>query len=302
MTAVVPTKADRPRTAIFRWVRRNASPSTVIAALFLLTVLLLIVVVPFLPSYDPYAQDLMFGMASPGEVNAAGHTLLLGADFLGRDTLSRLALAGRISISIASAAVAISFVIGLSLGLIAGFFGGLAENVIMGLADLQMAIPRMLLLVAVTALVGPSVAVLILVLGLTSWVSYGRVARAMAISLRHREFVLAAITQGATSSWNIRKHLLPNVMPQMVIVASFELGQMISLEAALSYLGLGLQPPLPSWGMMISEGQGYLTLDPWLSVFPGIAIFFLIAGVQFLTRHATAEDGDDLEAGWRGKP
>jgi peptide/nickel transport system permease protein len=132
-------------------------------------------------------------------------------------------------------------------------------------------------------------------LGLTSWVAYGRVARALSLSLREREFVLSAITQGATPAWNIRKHLLPNVLPQMVIVGSFELGQIIVLEAALSYLGLGIQPPLPSWGLMISEGQSYLEINPWLTVIPGLALFMLVAGVQFLTRSLTTEGEEERD-------
>jgi peptide/nickel transport system permease protein len=132
-------------------------------------------------------------------------------------------------------------------------------------------------------------------LGITSWVSYGRVARAMALSLREREFVLSATTQGATAAWNIRKHLLPNVLPQMLIVGSYELGQIIVLEAALSYLGLGVQPPLPSWGSMVSEGQTYLELDPWLSVLPSIALFMLVAGVQITSQSFTAENDMSAE-------
>ena len=165
----------------------------------------------------------------------------------------------------------------------------------MGLADLQLSIPRVLLLIAVTALFGSTVVKLALLLGLTSWVAYGRVARALALSLREREFVLSAITQGATPAWNIRKHLLPNVLPQVVIVGSFDLGQIIMLEASLSYLGLGVQPPLPSWGLMISEGQSYLELNPWLAVIPGMALFMLVAGVQFLTQSITAEGAEERE-------
>jgi peptide/nickel transport system permease protein len=153
----------------------------------------------------------------------------------------------------------------------------------------------------VTALFGATVMKLALLLGLTSWVVYGRVARAMALSLREREFVLSAITQGATPTWNIRKHLLPNVLPQMVIVGSFDLGQIIILEASLSYLGLGVQPPLPSWGLMIAEGQSYLELNPWLAVIPGMALFMLVAGVQFLTQSITAEGAEERELAARSR-
>jgi len=185
-----------------------------------------------------------------------------------------------------------SLVVGVTLGLLAGFYGGFLGNAIMGIADLQLSIPRVLLLIAVTSLLGSTVINLTLLLGFTSWVAYGRVARAMALTLREREFVLSAVTQGATPAWNIRKHMLPNVLPQMLIVGAYELGAIIVLEAALSYLGLGVQPPLPSWGLMISEGQNHLETDPWLSIVPGVALFMLVAGVQFLSQ-ALSPEGEE---------
>jgi len=271
------------------------SASTSIALLLLSGVFLLVAVVPFLPGYDPYSQDLASSLLTPGEQSLEGRTYLLGSDTLGRDVLSRLSLAGRISLFIGFSAVLLSLVIGVFLGLIAGFFRGWVENVIMGIADLQLSIPRVLLLIAVAAILGTGVLKLAILLGVTSWVVYGRVARAMALSLREREFVLSATTQGATAAWNIRKHLLPNVLPQMLIVSSYELGQIIVLEAALSYLGLGVQPPLPSWGLMVSEGQTYLELDPWLSVLPSITLFMLVAGVQIYSQSFTAENDMSAE-------
>jgi peptide/nickel transport system permease protein len=269
--------------------------STTISLLLLFGVLVLVVLVPLLPGYDPYTQNLMSGLLPPGEVSPEGQMYLLGSDALGRDALSRLALAGRISLFIGLSAVLLSLVVGVFVGLIAGFFRGWIENVIMGIADLQLSIPRVLLLIAVAAILGTGVLKLAIVLGLTSWVVYGRVARAMALSLREREFVLSATTQGASAAWNIRKHLLPNVVPQMLIVGSYELGQIVVLEAALSYLGLGVQPPLPSWGLMVSEGQTYLELDPWLSVLPSITLFMLVAGVQILSQSFTAENDMSAE-------
>jgi peptide/nickel transport system permease protein len=273
---------------------RRIGPSTALALAMLAAILMFALLAPLLPFYDAYSQNLSASLAVPGD-RIDGRFYLLGADTLGRDMLSRLALAGRVSMAIAVSAVAISMVVGVALGLAAGFFRGPVESVIMGLADLQLSIPRVLLLIAVTAVIGPSLTHLAILLGLTSWVAYGRVARAMALSLREREFVLSAITQGASPLWNIRKHLLPNVVPQMLIVGSFELGQIIVLEASLSYLGIGVQPPLPSWGLMISEGQTYLETDPWMSVLPGIAIFMLVAGVQFLSQRFTAEGERNLE-------
>ena len=269
--------------------------STVVAICFLVSIVLLVAVVPLLPVYDPYTQNLAAGLTLPFSTAFDGSYYILGTDTLGRDMLSRLSLAGRVSIGIGFGAVIISLFVGVALGLIAGYFRGWTESTIMGIADLQLSVPRVLLLIAVTAIVGPSIFNLTLLLGLTSWVAYGRIARAMALSLREREFVLSAITQGASASWNIRKHLLPNVLPQMLIVGSFELGQIIVLESSLSYLGLGVQPPLPSWGVMVSEGQTYLELNPWLFVLPSVALFLLVAGVQFFSQAFTAENDTTAE-------
>ena len=280
---------------------KRFNASQILAALLLAGMTLLVIIVPLLPSYDPYTQNLAGSLVPIGGSSFDSKFYLLGSDTLGRDILSRLALAGQVTILIGLGAVAVSLVIGVTLGLVAGYFRGPVETIIMGLADLQLSIPRVLLLIAVTAIVGPSVTNLALLLGLTSWVAYGRVARGMALSLREREFVLSARTQGATAAWNIRKHLLPNVLPQMLIVGSYEFGQIIVMEASLSYLGLGVQPPLPSWGMMVSEGQTYLALAPSLSMLPSIALFMLVAGLQFLSQSFTAEN-EVVAAPERGKP
>ena len=274
---------------------RHITFTTWLAIAMLVAVFLLITIVPWLPGYAPYTQDLASSLLPPFDRLDNGQLSIFGTDKLGRDILSRVALAGRVSLFIGLSAVAVSMVVGVILGLVAGYFRGWTETIIMGFADLQLSIPRVLLLIAVTAILGSTVFNLTILLGLTSWVAYGRVARALSLSLREREFVLSAITQGATPAWNIRKHLLPNVLPQMVIVGSFELGQIIVLEAALSYLGLGIQPPLPSWGLMISEGQSYLEINPWLAVIPGLALFMLVAGVQFLTQSLTTEGEEERD-------
>lgn len=268
--------------------RLNAS--RVVALIMLACVAGLVFLVPLLPGFDAYGQNLGAGLVPIGGESFDGKYYPLGTDTLGRDILSRLAVAGQVTIMIGLGAVGVSLVLGVTLGLVAGYFRGPVETTIMGLADLQLSIPRVLLLIAVTAIVGPSVLNLTVLLGVTSWVAYGRIARGMALSLREREFVLAARTQGATAAWNIRKHLLPNILPQMLIVGSYEFGQIVVMEASLSYLGLGVQPPLPSWGMMVSEGQSYLALAPWLSILPSIALFMLVAGLQFLSQGFTGEN------------
>lgn len=271
----------------------KVSISQGIAIGLLAIVAVLVIIIPLLPFYNPYGQDLGASLLPPGGSSFSGRFYLLGTDTLGRDMLSRLALAGQVSTLIGLGAVTVSLLVGVTLGLIAGYFRGPVEVFIMGLADLQLSIPRVLLLIAVTAIIGPSVVNLAVILGLSSWVAYGRVARGMTLSLREREFILSARTQGASATWNIRQHLLPNVLPQMLIVGSYEFGMIIVLEASLSYLGLGVQPPLPSWGMMVSEGQNYLALAPQLAILPSIALFILVAGFQFLSQTLTKEN--DLE-------
>ncbi|ODT82424.1 ABC transporter permease [Devosia sp.] len=273
--------------------KARISLSQAVAITLLALVAVLVVVVPMLPGYAPYHQDLGAALLPIGGTSFDGRFFLLGTDTLGRDMLSRLALAGQVSTLIGLGAVAVSLVLGVVLGLVAGYFRGPVEVFIMGLADLQLSIPRVLLLIAVTAIVGPSVVNLAIILGLSSWVAYGRVARGMTLSLREREFILSARVQGASATWNIRQHLLPNVLPQMLIVGSYEFGMIIVLEASLSYLGLGVQPPLPSWGMMVAEGQNYLAMAPHLGLLPSIALFILVAGFQFLSQTFTKEN--DLE-------
>lgn len=270
--------------------RRRVPVSTAIAVLMLAITAVVIVVVPFLSFYDPYGQDLSKSLASPFQ----DWSHPLGTDPLGRDTLSRLAVAGRTSLLICVPALLLNILVGVTLGLVAGYFGRLPNTLIMGLADLQLSIPIIILLIMIVAVVGAGEKTLVLVLGLTYWVGYGRVSRVVALALKQREFVQAAKTFGGSSPWIIRKHLLPQLVPQLAILASFDLGVLIIIEASLSYLGLGVQPPTPSWGGMISEGQTYTDRDVWLVIFPSIAIFLLVAGMQILSQRFTGERGADI--------
>jgi peptide/nickel transport system permease protein len=231
------TTSTNARTKYRRRRGRKGTISFVIALIMLLLVVLLIAVVPLLPSYAPYKQSLIDSFIPP--FTNSHH--LLGTDQLGRDFLSRLSLAGRTSLTIALPAVAINMTMGIGLGLSAGYFGGRFENLVMGIADIQLALPVLLLLIALTSALGPSLTVLTVTIGLTSWVSYGRIARAIAMSVREREFVLAPMTQGASSIWVMRKHLLQ-------VQAHF-----------------------------------------FLTLFPGIALFLLVAGLQFVSQRFTSE-------------
>ena len=270
----------RPRT-----LRPSGTIPMYIGIGLLSSILLLIVVVPFLPLYDPFGQDLVDAMMPP--FAAAQHPL--GTDSLGRDVLSRLALAGLVSVGIAATVVAINFVIGVTLGLIAGYRGGLLDSGIGALSDVQLAMPVVILLIALSAVFGPSTQLMVITLGLTYWVGYARVARALAMGLRDRDFVVSPLTQGGSHGRTVFTHVLPQVLPQMAVIASFDIAVIVGIESSLDYLGLGVQPPVPSWGAMITEGQKYLQINPWLVILPGIALFVLVAGMQFLSQRFTTE-------------
>lgn len=272
--------------------------STVIGAVMLVAVLALILLGSFVPGFDPYTQDLGARNLGIWDRSSAGVLHPLGTDALGRDLLSRLVLGGRMSLLISVAAVSVSLLIGTVLGVVSGYFGGAVDSAIMGVADLQLAIPRILIVIAVVAVVGPSVPNLILLLGATSWVVYGRVVRAMTMSLRSREFTLAAVVMGASSGWIIRKHIVPHTISQVIVMASFDLGNIVMLEAALSYLGLGVQPPISSWGRMINEAEQYIGTNPNLVILPGIMIFLLVVSTNILSQFFT--DEGRTEAGVSG--
>jgi peptide/nickel transport system permease protein len=259
------------------------SLSLVLAIIMLLAVATLVFVVPLRTGFDPHAQSLLFSFEPAFE--SVAHPL--GTDALGRDVLDRLSLATRISLVIAVSAVAVSAVIGLCVGLIAGWFRGRAEALLMAVGNVQLAIPVILLMIVLVAAVGASTLLLILLLGLTNWVSYGRVTRAMVVSLREREFVAAVVAAGGGAFYIMRRHLLPNVIPQILVIAAFDLGVVITIESSLSFIGLGIPPPTPSLGLMISEGQRYLQTEPSLTLVPAVVIFLMIGGVQFVSHGLT---------------
>jgi peptide/nickel transport system permease protein len=201
---------------------------------------------------------------------AAGH--LLGTDQLGQDILSQMIYGTRLTLLVGVTATAVAGAIGLVIGLIAGYYGGIRDQVLMRLADMQLAFPGILLAMVLVAVIGPSVLFLIIVLGTTGWVSYARVVRAEVLTLRQKEFVTAARGIGVPNLTIIRRHMIPNVMAPLATIATLQVASMIIVAASLSYLGLGVPPSDPSWGAMIQEGQLYLRTAWWVGVFPGVAL------------------------------
>ncbi len=273
------TAAERPRIRV----GRRPGLSLVVAAVMLAAVLGLVVIVPLLPSFDPMKQNLMAGLQPPFQDG----TNILGTDPLGRDILSRLSVAARVSLLVAGFAVLVSATVGLAIGLLAGWRGGLADRLMTVIGNTQLAIPIILLLIVLVASLGNSAVLLVLLLGFTNWVSYGRVTRGQVLSLKELDFITAAVTAGGSGWWIVRQHLLPNVMPAILVLAAFDIGVIITIESSLSFIGLGIQPPTPSLGLMISEGQRYLQTDVALALLPALVIFLLIGGVQFASQSLT---------------
>ena len=231
---------------------------------------------PFLAPHDPFVQNLEEGLNGPSWKH------LLGQDKLGRDILSRIIFGSRISILVGMVTVAISASFGIVVGSSSGFAGGLADEIVMRIMDILQAFPGILLAIAVMAVRGPGLNNVIIALCVFGWVGYARLVRAQTLSLREREYVLAALALGASNFRIIRKHLLPNLMAPVIVQATFGMATAILAEAGLSFLGLGTQPPQPSWGSMLSEGRQFLLIAPHLTTFPGIAIMLVTLGFNFL--------------------
>lgn len=256
------------------------------AALVGLSILLVVtagaVLAPVISPADPLLQDVSVRLKPPTLEGGDGQAHLLGTDHLGRDILSRLIYGARISLVIGISAVAVAGTLGTLIGLVAGYRGGRVDDLCMRLTDTMLAMPFILLALAVIAVLGSSLRNIIFVLGITSWVSYARVVRAEVLTLRTREFVAAAQALGGHSFRIIFRHLLPNVLTPVIVIATLEVARMIILESALSFLGLGVQPPTPTWGGMLADGRAYLSTAWWLATFPGLCIMLSVLGINLL--------------------
>ncbi|HEV8584190.1 MAG TPA: ABC transporter permease, partial [Methylomirabilota bacterium] len=262
--------ADELRPARSEWwifLRRLAKRRTslfglVVVAVVLITAVGAGVIVPF----DPIEQDIGERLKPPLSRDGAGRVHPLGTDHLGRDILARIVFGARPALLVGFAAVAISGVLGMVTGLVAGYFGGRIDDVLMRLADIQLAFPFILLAIAVIGVLGPSLTTIICVIGVSSWVVYARIVRGAALSLREREFVQAAQALGSRDGRILVRHVLPNVFTPWLVVATLDMARVIVIESALSFLGLGVQPPTPSWGVMLASAQDFLDQAPRLAV------------------------------------
>jgi peptide/nickel transport system permease protein len=251
---------------------RRTRRLVIAGGLFVVALVLMAVGAPWLAPHDPLRQSLRARLARPTMEAADGKAHVLGTDHLGRDVLSRVIFGARVSLTVGFAAVLLGGLLGASLGILAGYRSGFADSVIMTIADAQLAFPFILLAIGIIAVLGPSFPTLIVVIGLSGWVGYARVLRSQVLVLRSREFVDAIHALGGSVGRVILRHIVPNVLSSLVVVATLELARAIILEATLSFLGLGIQPPTPSWGVMVQEGREYLDSAWWISTFPGLIL------------------------------
>ncbi len=248
--------------------------------IFSLTIILILIFLatfaPYLSPYDPFEINVDEILLSPSSKHP------LGTDLLGRDVLSRMIYASRISLEVSLVAVGISLLIGTFLGSLAGYFGGIIDQIISRFIDIMLCFPTIFLILAVIAYLEPSILTIMIVIGATSWMGVARLVRAEILSLKERDFILIAKVYGAGTFRIIFKHLLPNTLPPILVSASLGLGQAILIESALSFLGIGVQPPIPSWGNILIEGKETLEVAWWLSIFPGLAILITVLAFTLL--------------------
>lgn len=262
------------------WCRARHNKALLAGGGILLLIVLVALFAPLLAPHDPYAQDLVRRTVPPAWYAKGSWLHPLGTDQLGRDYLSRLIYGARISLLIGLAVAVISGLIGTAMGLAAGYFGGRTDMVVSFLITTRLSMPVILVALATVAIVGGSLWVVILVLGLLKWDRFAVVMRSATQQVRSQEYVAAARAAGA-STWRIvRGEVLPNVLPHLIVIATLEAASAILLEAALSFLGLGVQPPLPSWGLMISEAKAYMFFSFWLIAIPGSALALLIFAIN----------------------
>ena len=240
------------------------------------TISLAALLAPLFTPYEPTALNVDHVLEAP----STSHPF--GTDALGRDVLSRMLYGGRVSLWVGFLAVGISIAIGLFFGLIAGYFGGMADELIMRGVDVMLCFPSFFLILAVLAFLEPSLVNIMIVIGLTSWMGVARLVRAEALSLKKRDFVLAAKLAGATNTRILLRHILPNAAAPVLVSATLGVGGAILTESGLSFLGLGVQAPTASWGNMLLEGKEVLEIAPWMSIFPGIAILLTVLGYNLL--------------------
>jgi peptide/nickel transport system permease protein len=253
-----------------------------VAAAALLAIVGTAALAPWVAPADPLAVDIRHRLAPPAWMDGGMPRHLLGTDQIGRDLFSRMVYGGRVSLAVGVSAVLISASLGVGLGLSAGYFGERTDAVIMTLLNVMLSFPFVLLALAVIAVLGPSLANMIAVLGIAGWPLYARVVRAETLAIREREFIVASRALGTSHLRIIARQIAPNLASVVIVIATLQVAQVIILESFLSFLGLGVQPPTPAWGNMLGEGRIYMLTSWWIAAFPGLAIFVTTLAINLM--------------------
>jgi peptide/nickel transport system permease protein len=256
--------------------RKLSKRKTAFAGLiFLILTLLVAIAAPLLVPMDPSTQNISGRLMPPGWISDEGFKHLLGTDQLGRDVLSRVIYGSRVSIMVAVGAVFIGGAIGLIVGLVSGYAGGWVDSVLMRLVDMQLAFPFLLLALTMVTILGPSIMNVVLVLSITSWISYAKVVRSSVLSVKYLEFIEASKAAGTTRFLILFRQILPNIISPFIVVASFQVATLIIAESSLSFLGLGVPTSEPTWGAMLADGREYMTDAWWIAIYPGVMLMLV---------------------------
>ncbi|MGE6415246.1 ABC transporter permease [Planococcus kocurii] len=273
----------KPQSSFKKLAKRLFKSKTgTVGLIIVIAVVLMAIFAPLLAPHDPAETNVVNRLVPPFWLEGGNMEYPLGTDNLGRDIISRIIFGARISLMIGISSVILAGAIGMALGLIAGFYGKIWDFIIMRAVDSLLAIPGILFMLILLAVLGPSLITLILVLGGTTWVVYARMVRSETLSIKERDYVRSARAIGAKDFRIIVKYILPNVLSSFIVIATLNVATTIILEASLSFLGLGIQPPDVSWGLMLSDGRQYIATSWWVATFPGIAITVTVLGVIFL--------------------
>ncbi len=290
----VNTKADLPLTRpvalnrsfsgkVKRWTNLLFQSKTGTAGLLIvISVVFIAIFADLIVPHPPAENNLTNMLKPPAWLEGGSWEFILGTDNLGRDILSRILIGTRVSLLVGVFSVVLAGVIGLIVGIIAGFYGGWIDSVLMRFVDSFLAIPSILFILVFLAVFEPSIMVLIIVIGLTNWVTYARVVRGEVLSIKEREYVKASRSIGSKNIKIMKQHILPNILSSFIVISALSVATTIILEASLSFLGLGIQPPDVSWGAMLTDGRNYLATNWWIATFPGIAIVITVLGIIFL--------------------
>jgi peptide/nickel transport system permease protein len=263
------------------WQRFWRSRRAVVGAVVLTSVVAIALLAPLIAPYPFDTLNLYFARKPPMSVDPNGNLYILGTDALGRDMLSRILWGARVSLLVGVVSVLLASSIGIPIGLITGYYGGRLDAVIMRLADIQLAIPGLILAIALIAVLGGSLFTVIFVLGFTAWVGYARIVRGQVLSLKEQPFVEAARASGGSDWRIIAKHILPNVWTPVIVIATSHVGGVIIAESSLTFLGVGISPSIPTWGILIADGRNYLDTAPWIATYPGVALTITVLAVFF---------------------